>query len=75
MINPQLRDALPVSILVLLVTTDWVEDAHRSIPTTGLEYIESTVTQPLYSSQRVEGQPIAIDAEEDIWEPEALLTK
>ena len=33
------------------------------------------MTQPLCGSQGVGGQPIAIDAEENIWEPEALLAK
>ena len=33
------------------------------------------MTQPLYSSQGVGGQPIVIDAEENIWDPEALLIK
>jgi hypothetical protein len=75
LIDPQLRDALPISTPVPPATTDSVEDAHRNIPTTGLEHTESTMTQPLCGSQGVGGQPIAIDAEENIWDPEALLAK
>jgi hypothetical protein len=75
LIDPQLRDALPVSAPVPPATTDWVEDAHKSIPTAGLEHTESTVTQPLCGSQGMEGQPVAINAKENIWTAEALLAK
>jgi hypothetical protein len=74
LIDPQLRDALPFPS-PLPATTDSVEDAHKGIPTTGLEHTESAVTQALCGSQGVGGSPIPIDAEEDIWEPEALLAK
>ncbi|KAN0101619.1 Protein of unknown function (DUF3435) domain containing protein [Hyaloscypha variabilis] len=70
-----LSNTLLVSILVPLATTDLVKDAYRNILTTRLEHIESTMTQPLYGSQGVGGQPITIDAEENIWDPEALLAK
>ncbi|OBT38904.1 hypothetical protein VE00_10781 [Pseudogymnoascus sp. WSF 3629] len=36
---------------------------------------ESTTTQPLCSSQGLESQPVAINAEDGVWEVEALLAK
>jgi hypothetical protein len=75
LIDPQLQDVLPFSTPGLPATTDSVEDVHRSIPTTSLGHIESTVTQPLCGSQGVGGKPVAIDAERGIWEAEALLAK
>jgi hypothetical protein len=70
LVNPELRDALPSSILSLPAIADSIEDAHGSIPATTLGHIESSVIQPLYDSQ-----PVAIDAKGGIWEAEALLAK
>jgi hypothetical protein len=75
LVDPALQDALPSSASSLLASTDSVEDAHGSIPTTRPGHIESTVTQPLYGSQGVGGQPVVIDAGRGIWEAEALLAK
>ena len=43
LINLELRDTLPSSILNLLITADLVEDIYRSILITILGYIESLV--------------------------------
>ncbi|XTI82193.1 hypothetical protein V2W45_1463751 [Cenococcum geophilum] len=46
LVDPELRDALPSSILSLLTIADLVEDAHRSIPITTPGHIERSVIQP-----------------------------
>ena len=46
LIDPELRDTLSSFILSILATADSVKDAHESIPTTILGYIESSVIQP-----------------------------
>ncbi|KAH9203045.1 hypothetical protein DL95DRAFT_178926, partial [Leptodontidium sp. 2 PMI_412] len=75
LIDPRLRDAVPVSAPVPPATTHWVEDAHKTIPTTGLKHTESMATQSLCGSQGVEDQPVAINAKENIWTAEALLAQ
>jgi hypothetical protein len=70
LVDPELRDALPSSILSLPAIADSVEDAPGSIPTTTLGHTESSVIQSLCDSQ-----PVAIDAKRGIWEAKGLLAK
>jgi len=70
LVDPELRNALPSSTSSPPAFASSVEDVHGSIPTTTPGHRESSVIQPLCSSQ-----PVAIDAERGIWEAEALLAK
>ena len=70
LVDPELRNALPSSTSSPPAFASSVEDVHGSIPTTTPGHRESSVIQPLCSSQSV-----AIDAERGIWEAEALLAK
>ena len=67
-IDPRLLDGFPYSVLDL-----------PSIANSPEKYIpgnqESATTQPLCSSQGLESQPAAINAEDGVWEVEALLAK
>lgn len=74
LLDPQLRDAL-ASTLILLATADSTEDAYGSILSTTLGNLECTEVQPLRNTQRVESNPVAIDATEGRREVEALPAK
>jgi hypothetical protein len=50
----------------LLITTNSIKDVYRSILITSLGHIESMVTQSLYGSQVVGGQPAVINAERGV---------
>ena len=56
-------------------TTNSVEDAHGRMWATEADHMEGMIADPLSGSQEVAGQPVAIDAEENIWEVERLLGK
>ena len=68
LIDPRLLDNFPYSVSGLPSTANSPE---KCIP--GNQ--ESATTQPLCSSQGLESQPVAINAEDGIWEVEALLAK
>lgn len=75
LIDPELQEDIHSSKSSLTATTDLVEGAHRSISTTDQDHMEGIVAEPLSSDREVANQPVAIAAEEDVWEAEMLLAK